>query len=228
MSYKVLKILASVYLACYIAFIVDGLVQGEIVFSKTGGLTVLLIFLLFTAGYTVLWFNSAAGGIMLQAWHLAIWVFSLFTWNDAGGAILFAFPVLIIGVFLNLNAYVKSGGGKRADDLQWKFVFRLLLINYTILYFVVVLSDLITRNLPDLMSWPYIVFPVLLIIYITGVILSWSNAIVSGILFIIWYLTIVLVTIFSPEFTRNGPYALMGFPLFLQSLLYFKQRVNYL
>jgi hypothetical protein len=225
MSDKALKLLTSGYLAVYFAGIVIGLVQHDISISKTDDLLVILVFFFFTAGYITSWLNETAGGIVMQLWHLAIWILGLFVWSDSG-IILLGFPVLIFGVLLNLSAYNKSAGGKRPDKEQWKFAFRLLLVNYTVLYFVIILSDLLTKNLPDLMSWPFIIFPVLLIIYITGSILSWINAMVSGILFIIWYLTIVTLTILSPDFSSNGPYALMGFPLLLQGMLYIKQKIN--
>jgi hypothetical protein len=227
MSYKVLKLLASGYLAAYFGGVVIGLIQHDITFTKTADLLVILMLLFFTAGYIISWFNEDAGGIIMQVWHLSIWILGLFVWTDAG-IILLAFPALIIGVLLNLSGYNKSAGGKKTDVQQWKFAFRLLTVNFTVLYFVIILSDLLTKNLPDLMSWPFIIFPVLLAIYISGVILSWTNAIVSGTLFIIWYLIIVTVTIFSPDFTNNGPYALMGFPILLQGMLYLKQKINHL
>lgn len=228
MSEKVLRLLASAYLAGYLAFTISGFAQVDLSFPTSESWSVLLLFFFFLTGYIALWFSCATGGILFQVWHLAMWVFSLFSWNDAGGVLLFAFPVLIIGVFLNLSAYNKSGKGERPDDMQWKFVFRLLLVNYSVLYLVLVLSDLLTRNLPDLMTWPYLLLPVLLAVYISGLILSWYNATASGILFVLWYIIILTGTIFFPDFSRNGPYAILGFPLLLQALLYFKQKINHL
>jgi hypothetical protein len=235
MSYRVLKLIATGYLAIYLISIVGGIIQHDLSFSETADILALLLFIFFASGYAVSWFNETAGGILFQLWHLAIWILSLFVWDytgndtmEVGMVFLLAFPVLIIGVLQNLSACNRSGGKKRTDEMQWRFVFRLLLINYTVLYFVLVLSDLLAKNLPDMMSWPFILFPVLLVIYISGLFLSWTNAYIAGILFVFWYLIIVAATIISPDFSRNVPYSILGFPILLQGLLYFKHKIRHL
>jgi hypothetical protein len=226
MKRRVLQLLASGYLALYLAGIVVGLFQREMSFSDTGDLLVMLMFLLIMAGCLISWFHEYAGGIILQIWNILIWILSLFVWTDDGMVLVLAFPVLVIGVLLNLNAYKKSEGERKAVYLKWKFVLRRLIVNYTILYFIMVLYDMLAENVPDLTSLPFIIFPVLLTIYLAGFILSWRKELPAGILFVVWYLIVVAGTILYPEFGNNGPYILFGFPIFLQGLFYIRLTIK--
>jgi hypothetical protein len=226
MSKKVLKLLASGYFALYLASIVIGFAQHDLTFTETGDLLGLLIFLFLTVGLIILWFNEFAGGIILQVWHMLIWILSLFVWPGSGMALVLAFPVLVIGVLLSLSAYKKSGGSRRPEKLHWRFVLRLLLVNYTILYFILVLHDITRTEIPDYTGMPFLLFPVLLVAFMAAFSLAWKREFVAGILLIIWYLIVLFGTIQYPDFTEKGPYIMIGFPLFMQGLFYIRLKIS--
>jgi len=226
MSKKVLQLLASGYFALYLAGIITGIIQHDISFSETGDLLGLFMFLFFTAGLIILWFNEFAGGIILQVWHILIWILSLFVWPDAGMVLVLVFPVLVIGVLLNLSAYKKSGGSRKPEDLQWKFVLRLLLVNYAILYLILMLHDIIVEEIPDYSKLPFLLFPVLLLVFITGFLLAWKKEFLAGIFLVIWYLIVLFGTIQFPDFSSKGPYIMIGFPLFMQGLFYIRLKMS--
>lgn len=225
MSKKVLQLLASGYFVLYLAGIIVGIIQHDISFSEIGDLLGIGLFLFFTAGLIILWFNEFAGGILLLVWHILVWILSLFVWPDAGMVLVLALPVLVIGVLLNLSAYKKSGGSRRPEALQWRFVLRLLLVNYTILYFILVLHDITRTEIPDYTGMPFLLFPVLLVVFAAAFSLAWKREFVAGILFIIWYLIVLFATIQYPEFTDKGPYIMIGFPLFMHGLFYIRLKI---
>ncbi len=224
MKKNVLQLLASGYLALYLAAVVTGFIQDDLSFTKAGDLLGIGLFLYFTSGLIISWFSEFAGGIMLQVWHLLIWIASLFVWPGAGMILVLAFPVLVIGVLMNLSAYKKSGGTVKPDKLRWRFALRLLLINYGILYFVMILHDVLMAEIPDYTTLPFLLFPVLLLIFITGFSLAWRREFLAGILLVIWYLIVLFATVQFPSFGDKGPYIMIGFPLFLQGLFYIRLR----
>jgi hypothetical protein len=219
-----LQLISTGYFALYLAAIVTGFVQHDLSLTTTGDILVIGLFLFFTSGLIISWFSEFAGGIILQIWHILIWIFSLFVWPDAGMVLVVAFPVLVIGVLLNLSAYKKSGVTGKQEKLRWKFVLRLLLVNYGILYFILMLHDITVAEIPDYGKLPFLLFPVLLLVFITAFSLAWKREFLAGIFLVIWYLIVLFATVQFPTFGNKGPYIMIGFPLFLQGLFYIRLR----
>jgi len=129
-------------------------------------------------------------------------------------------PVLVIGVFLNRKAYLKSEKSKAGSQKDWKYTLHLFLHNYVFLYLLVVAGDLTRGKHYDYLSMPFILFPVLLILFFAGVALSYRKEFIAGIIFILWYIIVVIGSLLYFEFYNTGPWFAAGITVLLHGILY--------
>ncbi|MBN2862279.1 MAG: hypothetical protein JXN62_03895 [Bacteroidales bacterium] len=162
-------------------------------------------------------------------WNAGIWAYGLFlNRNQDGGMFcVMAVPVLVIGALLILKWYKTSGSPQPSIQQQWKFILRVLLLNYFVLYTIVVISELTDGKHTDYFSLPFVLFPILLLIFWVGFALSWKREYLAGIFFIFWYAVITFGTVIFYEFRNSGPWILFGIPIFLQGVFYIKNHFLY-
>lgn len=220
LSKKILQIITAGYCILYFLGFAAPFFQGEMSLSNSEDLSVLLMFIFFFVGFIVSWFKEQIGGILLQVWFVFICLLSSFFWTEAGMILILGFPVLVIGVLLNLKAYKASGEQKPTKQMQWKYALRLFLINYSLLYVITVVTALTSNNSHDYFSLPFVLFPILFIVFIAGFILSWKRDLLAGIIFIIWYGIIIFGSVTYFDFFNEGPWVLIGLPILLQGLFY--------
>ncbi|HOU03038.1 MAG TPA: hypothetical protein PLL94_13315 [Bacteroidales bacterium] len=226
---KTLQILTGIYLVLYVIGIVSSLLNSELSFLNLSDNLFLLLFLIFISGFVLCWKQEKIAGIILMIWNAGIWAYGLFLnrHQDGGMFCVMAVPVLVLGTLLILRWYKSSVSPQPSVQQQWKFILRVLLINYLVLYIIVVISEITNGKHTDYFSLPYILFPMLLLIFCTGFILSWKREFLAGLLFIFWYAILTLGSVTSFEFRGSGPWILFGVPILLQGLFYIKNHFQY-
>lgn len=235
---KALRVLVVFYgLAYAFLFILPMLTMNEstsdYVPTKTEIATTVFAFMVYLSGTIVMFYNEKLGGIVLSLWHFVIWLFAFSIWPDAGMVLILCFPVLIMAVFLMLNWYKKNDKRYQSGINRWKLVLKLLTINYTAIYLWVALAQIgpksfgwtINENIDQLGAWEYSVFSkvvllVLLGFYLLGVGLSNRSKWVAGLIFIIWYISVLILSYENLEFGHSGPYAVFGVVILAQGVLY--------
>jgi hypothetical protein len=112
------------------------------------------------------------------------------------------------------------------------------LINYALIYLLIVVGHTLPllgiryiSNVYELVTWDYssplgIILLIALAIFILGFIHSWKKEKVAGILFIIWYAIILVMTILFREFSHSGPWFMVGLTVLVQGILYITENRN--
>jgi hypothetical protein len=159
-------------------------------------------------------------GILLLILNTAIWINGLFIHRERGMDIVIAVPLFVIGAFLLLGWYKTYGVSQTTKSQRWKFILSVLLINYLILYFIYMISDVIFWDAIDFLSVPGFLLPVLLGLFITGFILSWKYEVYAGIFFILWYFLVLFSQLRYGEILHRGPYMMLGITIFIHGVLY--------
>jgi hypothetical protein len=95
-----------------------------------------------------------------------------------------------------------------------------LLVNYVVLYFIYMISDIIFWAAIDFLSIPGIILPSLLGIFITGLILSWKHEFYAGVFFLLWYFLVIFGQLRYEEILHRGPYMFLGVPILLHGVFY--------
>jgi hypothetical protein len=227
---KTLQIITGVLAALYLAGIIISFIDGELTFYKLLDNYFLLLFVMFISGFILSWTRRKTAGIILMVWNAGVWIYDLYLTRghqDSGMLSFMAVPALVIGALLLLQWYRTSDATVPSEQKQWKYVLRILLINYAALYGILVFTELTSGNLSDYFSLPFILFPLLLLLFILGFVLSWKREFQAGIIFLIWYAIMLFGTIVYSEFRDSGPWILFGFPVFLQGLFYIKNHFTY-
>ena len=159
-------------------------------------------------------------GILLMLLNLGIWINGLFIHRSDGMDLVLAVPLVFIGAVLLLGWFVKSRTPRPSPPQQWKFTLRVLLLNYLILYGLYMIADIIYSDPIDFFSWPGILFPVILVLFMAGFVLSWKYELYAGIFFLLWYAIILYGTIQYFEISNRGPHVLFGLVILLQGAFY--------
>ncbi len=125
---KVLLILTSIFGLVYLAFIILSFIPGRMfggVFGPGGSpvsatlpfepfdmeqIYIKLLFLLFLAGYLVVWKNEGIGGAVFILWWAAVWGVELLIVapihpNDAGVGIVLGFSFFVLGILFVVGWY---------------------------------------------------------------------------------------------------------------------------
>lgn len=158
--------------------------------------------------------------------NTVIWINGLFIHRERGMDILIAVPLFVIGAFLLLGWYNTSMISQPTKYQRWKFVLSVLLINYLVLYFIYMISDIILGDAIDLLSVPGILLPVLLGLFLTGFILSWKYELSAGIFFLVWYFLVLFAQLRYGEILHRGPYIILGITVFIHGILYLYYHVR--
>jgi len=171
---------------------------------------------------------KAISGLSLMILNIGIWIDGLFIHRARGMNIVLSVPLLIIGALLLLGWYKSFRESKSTKPQRWKFMLTLLLFNYVVLYFIYMISDIIFWEAMDFLRIPGIILPLLLGIFITGFILSWTHEFYAGVFFLLWYFLILFGQLRYAEILHRGPYILLGITILLHGILclYYHFRVK--
>ena len=131
-------------------------------------------------------------GLIFLIIYIALWIIP-----SGGFGNILGLPFIIIGVFFMIKWFKRREEKPPTIRQQWKYALQLLLINYTILYFIAIASNFISigSNIDniDVFNWPGLLLTVLLIVYIVGFLFSWRKKFFAGIIFIIWFVGVTWV-----------------------------------
>jgi len=232
-----LRIITLVYCVLYFGGFIFPILIGDSDISEMSKVelyTVPLAFFVFLTGTIYIFKNEKVGGIIILFWHFLVWCFSLLLWPDAGMVLVLIFPMIFPAIFMIRNWYIKNYESYKSEKLsRWKLTLRIFLINYTLVYLLVVFSNTAPRifgwnlatGVDDLQVWSYSSFLGLslifaLALYIFGFVISWRSELMAGIIFIVWYLIILFLSLSFPEFANSGPAMYSGLTILVQGVLY--------
>lgn len=224
-SVKILQIIIGVYAVLYLIGFIIPYFTGELSFSNN--ILGFLLFLLFMLGFALSWTSKKIAGIIFMVYNLSAWILGLFIDRSGGGlGLVLAVPVLVMGALLYLQWYKTSMTPPPSKQQQWKFILRVLLINYAVLYVIMVFSELTHGAHLDFYNFPAILFPILLLVFLVGFALSWKREYQAGLIFLFWYL-IVLFGLTNYEFRDSGPWGDFGITILLQGIFYIYTHFQY-
>jgi len=228
-SKKTLLIATSVYALFYLAGMVSSIYKGELSVSDPIDNYFIVLSVIFLIGFVLSWANEKIAGIIFLVWNAGIWIFDFYLSRspDSGMIIVLALPVLFIGSLFLLEWYKTAKTPKPREQQEWKFTLRILLINYAVLYAIVVFSDLSIGASVDYLNLPFILYPLLLILFLGGFALSWKKEFYAGFIFLIWYAILFLGFVTYADFLRSGPWIIAGIVILFQGIIYIKHHFKY-
>ena len=104
----ILLTLTSIYGLLYVAF----LASGSYGTSGSEPTVVKLLFLLFVAGYVVVWLNEGLGGAVFVAWWIGMWYLGLFVaQQDRGAGVAMGLPLLVLALLFIRAWYRRTRTG---------------------------------------------------------------------------------------------------------------------
>ncbi|HOW25013.1 MAG TPA: hypothetical protein PK711_05020 [Bacteroidales bacterium] len=159
-------------------------------------------------------------GILLLVLNMGVWINGVFINRGDGMDLILAVPLLFLGAVSLLGWYKNRQSPPPAKQQQWKFILRVLLINYILLYGLYMAQDFMYSDPIDFLTIPGVLFPVLLGLFLAGTILSWKWELYAGIFFLIWYGVVIWGTFGFFEFYNRGPHFLFGVVILLQGIFY--------
>jgi membrane protease YdiL (CAAX protease family) len=226
---RILQILTSAYGALYLAVIVSSFIQGDLTFSNLVDKLGIIPVLIFIAGLVLSWLRLKTGGIILMVWTASIWFYDLCLAREVGGGLasIMSVPAMVLGSLLLLEWYKGTETGASSKKLQWRYLLRVLLINYLVLYAIVVFSEVVTGRPREYLSLPFILFPVLLLVFLAGFALAWKREILAGYIFLLWSAILVFGNLAYFDLRDSGPWLLFGIPVLVQGLFYLNQHYQY-
>jgi len=235
-SSKALRIIIVGYCLLYFAGFIFPIITGNSSneLSKVELYTVPLAFLVFLTGTIYSFINEKISGIIILLWHFVVWVFSLLLWPDAGMVLVLIFPVIIPAIFMIRNWYSENNAAYKAQWwTRWRLTLRIFMVNYAVIYLLVVFSNVVPKLLgwnlvspvDDLAVWSYTSFLgisliFLLALFFFGFVVSWKSELIAGIVFIVWYISILMLAMNFPEFANSGPSGIFGITILVQGILY--------
>ena len=228
-STKILQIITGLYAALYLTGILSSLIDGELSFLKLVDNLFIALFLIFMIGFALSWTREKMAGIIFMVWNSGVWIYALFLFRerDSGMFCIMAVPVLVIGSLMLLQWYKTTGTPQPLIQQQWKFILRILLINYAVLYAIVVITELTAGKQLDYFSIPFILFPLLLLFFLMGFALSWKKEFQAGLIFLFWFAVLLYGTIAYSVFRDSGPWIVFGIPILIQGLFYIKNHLSF-
>jgi hypothetical protein len=174
--------------------------------------------------------KKMATGIVLMIWNAGVWIITLYLIereDDYAMGSAMASLIMILGAFFLLEWYKTSKATMPSEQQQWKFILRILLVNYAVLYFIVVFSELLVGKSADYLSFPCIIYPLLLLIFLVGFLLSWKRELLAGYIFLLWCAILIYANVAYSEISHLGPWALYGLPILLQGIFYLKNHYKF-
>lgn len=223
-SLRNLRIAAIIYAGLFLAVIVSSFYNRELSFYKLQDTLFFVFFIIFLSGIALMWTRERISGIIFMVWNAFIWFYDLqlSRGTDSGMLSIMAVPIMVVGALFCLEWYKKSVNPRPSVHSQWKYVLRVLLLNYTVLYVIVVISEQFSDKTYDYFSLPFVLFPILLLVFIIGFILSWKWEFLAGLIFILWYLILFAGSVGYFELFDSGPWIMFGIPIFIQGFFYIK------
>jgi hypothetical protein len=222
---KTLQVFTSVGAVLYLLFIAMTILFDSYPIFSPFDLEEALL-LIFIAGFALSWMNKKmAAGIIFIIWNVGVWIATLYLierQDDYSMASAIASCFMVIGAFFLLEWYKTSKATVPSQLQQLKFILRVLLINYTVLYSIVVFSELSVGEPVNYFSFPYIIYPLLLLIFWVGFLLSWKWEFVAGYIFLFWFAILIVANVAFSEILHLGPWAAFGIPILLQGIFYIK------
>ncbi len=219
---KTLQIITGVGAVLYLVVIAMSLFFDDLSFSTlTEYLTFVLLFV-FMTGVALSWTRQKMAGIIFMIWNAGVWISELYLTrggDDRGMASMMASVVMVIGALFLLEWYKTSKATVPSEQQQWKFILLILLINYAVLYGIFVLSELHQGEPVDYFSFPFIIYPLLLLIFLVGFVLSWKREFIAGFIFLFWFAILVYSNVAYSEIDR-WEWAAFGLPILLQGIFY--------
>jgi hypothetical protein len=224
-STRTLQILASVGAVLYLLFIAMTIFRDSYPIFRPFDLYEALL-LIFIAGFALAWMNKKmAAGIVFMIWNAVIWITTLYFMerqDDYSMGSAMASYFMVIGAFFLLEWYKTSKSTTPSQQQQWKFILRVLLINYAVLYAIVVFSELSVGEPVEYLSFPFIIYPMLLLIFLVGFLLSWKKEFLAGYIFLFWFAILVFSNVAFSVILHLGGWAAFGLPILLQGIFYIK------
>lgn len=218
-STKTLLILTGICALLYCASIASEFISGDSSFSNLKFILRFVLLLIFLTGYALSLMRKRMGGIIILIWHACNWIFFLLLYrNTDEGEMFMGLPVMVFGALFLLEWYKDSKATLPTAKQEWKYVLRVLLINYAVLYGIFVISELTSGNGINYFSLPYIIGPLLLLIFLVGFVLSWKKELFAGFIFLIW--CVVLIIAPTDEILEGGPWFVAIIPIFIQGMFY--------
>ena len=226
---KILQIITGVLTVLYFAGIAISFLEGGLSSLDLIDYLSLALLLFFMLGFALSWKREEMAGIILMVWNAGAWIFDLCLIRDRDMFFIsiIAAPVMVIGALFLLQWYKTTKVTGASGQQQWKFILRVLLVNYSVLYAIVVLSELFGGNHNDYLSLPFILYPLLLLIFLVGFVLSWRREFYAGFIFLFWSVIMYYGSIAYIEFRQSGPWILFGIPILLQGILYIKHHYQF-
>lgn len=226
---KTLLIITGVYALLYLAGVLTSIFKGELSLSNPIDIYFLVLSVIFMVGFLFSWRNEKIAGIIFLVWNAGVWILDFYIGRspDSGMGIFLALPVLFIGCFFLLEWFKTTKVPKPTEQQKWKFILPILLINYAVLYAIVVFSDLSVGEPVNYFNVPFILYPILLILFFGGFALSWKREFYAGFIFLIWYAILLSGFILYPEFLRSGPWIIAGIVILTQGIIYIKHHYQY-
>ena len=229
---KTLQILISIGVVLFIFGFTMALFFGPgLDFSNLNTYLSLGLLIVLIVGFALSWTNKKmATGIVLMIWNAGVWITTLYLIereDDYAMGSAMASLIMILGAFFLLEWYKTSKATLPSEQQQWKFILRILLVNYTILYFIVVLSELLVGKPANYFSFPFIIYPLLLLIFLVGFLLTWKRELLAGYIFLLWCAILIYANVAHSEISHLGPWALYGLPILLQGIFYIKNHYKF-
>ena len=220
-----LKIVTSIGALLYFLVIAMTIFYESYPIFKTFGLYEVLL-LIFIAGLAMAWANKKlAAGIIFMIWNTIVWLTDLYFDRpemDYSMMSAMASFFMFIGAFFLLEWYKTSIVPQPSKKQLWKFMLRVLLINYGVLYAIVVFSELSIGESVNYLSYPFIIYPLLLLLFLIGFLLSWKKEFFAGYIFLFWFVILIYVNVVYLEVRTLGGWAMFGLPILLQGIFYLR------
>lgn len=223
-STKTLQIFTIVGAVLYFAGTAMSFFFGDLTFVNLQDYLTMVLLLVFMAGFILSWIDIKMAGIIFMIWNALIWIFDLYLFREADYSMISAAAssFMFIGAFFILEWYKTSKVTPPLEPQRWRFILRVLLINYAVLYSIVVLSELFAGEGVNFLSFPFVIYPLMLLIFSLGFLLSWRSELLAGFIFLIWFVISLFATLAYSEISRLGPWVLFGLPILLQGVFYIK------
>ncbi|PLW91991.1 MAG: hypothetical protein C0592_13055 [Marinilabiliales bacterium] len=218
----ILQILTGVGGVVYFIGMAMSFLFDELTFLNLIDYMTLVLLLIFIAGFAFSWTNNKMAGILLMSWNAGVWISDLYLFREMDYSMLSAIasPSMVIGSLFLLEWYKTYKETLPSAKQQWKFILRVLLINYAVLYSIVVFSELLLGDPVDYLSFPFIIYPLLLLLFFVGFLLSWKRELLSGFIFLFWCAILVYGNFAYSEIGHLGPWVVFGLPILLQGIFY--------
>jgi len=88
-------------------------------------------------------------------------------------------------------------------------------------------DDLSLSKPIDYLSFRFIIFPLLLLLFLVGFLVSWKSEFLAGFIFLIWSAILIYGTFVYTEIMQLGPWIIFGLPILLQGVFYMKNHYKF-